>query len=70
MKNKLLTLVASVMLFSSCSGLLSPADQNDRELDGIYTDAPFAEGLLLDAYVRIPSNGYSFNDVATDDAVS
>lgn len=70
MKNKLIILVVSVMIFSGCKDLLSPADQNDRSLDVIYNNAPFAEGLLMNGYVRLPSGGYSFNDVATDNAVS
>ena len=70
MKNKLIILVVSVMIFSGCKDLLSPADQNDRSLDVIYNNAPFAEGLLMNGYVRLPTGGYSFNDVATDDAVS
>jgi len=70
MKNKLIILVVSVMIFSGCKDLLSPADQNDRSLDVIYTNAPFAEGLLLNGYVRLPSGSYSLNDVATDNAVS
>ena len=70
MKNKLIILLVSVMIFSGCKDLLSPADQNDRSLDVIYNSAPFAEGLLMNGYVRLPSGDYSFNDVATDNAVS
>jgi hypothetical protein len=71
MKNKLLILfVASAMILTGCSDLLSPADQNNSSLDRVYQDAAFAEGLLLNGYVKLPSGSYSFNDVATDDAVS
>ena len=70
MKNKLIILLVSVMIFSGCKDLLSPADQNDRSLDVIYNSAPFAEGLLMNGYVRLPSGDYTFNDVATDNAVS
>ncbi|MBB3188124.1 RagB/SusD family nutrient uptake outer membrane protein [Microbacter margulisiae] len=69
MKNKLLIFVALAMILSGCSDLFSPADQNNRTLDGVYSDPAFAEGLLLNAYVKLPS-GYSYNDVATDNAVS
>lgn len=58
------------MIFSGCEDLFFPADQNDRSLDVIYDSAPFAEGILMNGYVRLPSGGYSFNDVATDNAVS
>lgn len=70
MKNKLIILIASAMIFSSCNDLMSPADENNRTLEATYNDAAFAEGLLLNGYVRLPSENYSFNDVATDDAVS
>jgi hypothetical protein len=71
MKNKLLILfVASAMVLTGCSDLLSPADQNNSTLDRVYQDAAFAEGLLLNGYVKLPTGSYSFNDVATDDAVS
>lgn len=70
MKLKLIILFVSVMIFSGCEDLLSPADENNRNLEDIYNDAAFAEGLLLNGYIRLPSGSYSFNDVATDDAVS
>ncbi|HLP05229.1 MAG TPA: RagB/SusD family nutrient uptake outer membrane protein [Paludibacter sp.] len=70
MKTKLLIFIVSAMIFSGCSDLLAPADQNNRKLGDIYNDAAFAEGLLLNAYAKLPSGGYSFNDVATDDAVT
>jgi hypothetical protein len=70
MKNKLIILIASAMILSSCNDLMSPADENNRTLEATYNDAAFAEGLLLNGYVRLPSENYSFNDVATDDAVS
>jgi hypothetical protein len=70
MKRKLLFLLALVIIFSSCKKLLTPADENIRELNSIYSDAAFAEGLLLNGYARLPIGSYSFDDVATDDAVS
>lgn len=70
MKRKLFFLLATVMIFSGCKKILSPADENIRELSDIYNDAAFAEGLLLNGYARLPLGSYSFNDVATDDAVS
>jgi len=70
MKTKLIILFALFTIFAGCEEILSPADENRRELDDIYEDAAFAEGLLLNGYVRLPNGGYSFSDVATDDAVS
>jgi hypothetical protein len=55
---------------TGCKKILSPADENNRALSDIYSNAAFAEGLLLNGYVRLPISNYSFTDVATDDAVS
>lgn len=70
MKKKLIYILALGMAFSGCKKILSPADENNRGLSDIYNDAAFAEGLLINGYVRLPLGSYSFNDVATDDAVS
>lgn len=70
MKKILFIYIAIAMVFSSCTDLLSPASENQRELSDIYTDASFAEGLLINAYIKLPSGSYSFDDVATDNAVS
>jgi hypothetical protein len=70
MKSKLIYILTAVIVFSGCKKILFPADENNRGLSDIYNDAAFAEGLLLNGYVRLPLGNYSFNDVATDDAVS
>lgn len=70
MKTKLIILIALLFVFTGCEDLFFPASENNRVLDDIYEDAAFAEGLLLNGYVRLPNGGYSFSDVATDDAVS
>jgi hypothetical protein len=70
MNKYLIILLTIAMVFSGCEDLLEPADDNHQTLEDIYDDPVFAEGLLMNAYTRIPTNGYSFNDVATDDAVT
>ena len=70
MKTKLIILLVLVSFLTGCDDYLLPADENNRKLEDIYTDAAFAEGLLMNGYVRLPNGGYSFTDVATDDAVS
>ncbi|NRF37783.1 RagB/SusD family nutrient uptake outer membrane protein [Pedobacter foliorum] len=70
MKRRLVFILISVIILSGCKKILSPADENIRDLSEIYNDAAFAEGLLLNGYVRLPGGSYSFTDVATDDAVS
>lgn len=70
MKSKLLLLLFLVVAITSCDDLIEPAIENNRSLDDMYAEAEFAQGILLNAYTRLPNNGYSFSDVATDDAVS
>lgn len=57
-------------LFGSCEEMLEPENDNHSTVDRIYSDPAFGEGLLMTAYIKLPTNGLSFNDVATDDAVS
>lgn len=59
-----------VMVLSGCEDLLEPVDDNHQTLEDIYDDPVLAEGLLMNAYARIPVNYYSFNEAATDDAVT
>lgn len=69
--NKFFLILLSVILtFVSCDDLIEPAIENNRGLDDMYAEAEFAQGILLNAYTRLPNNGWSFSDVATDDAVS
>ncbi|GAB3027886.1 RagB/SusD family nutrient uptake outer membrane protein [Niabella terrae] len=73
-KNILIILAFIIVALSSCGkDLLEPEIENNRQLDPnayIPGDARFPFGILLNGYNRIPTNGWSFNDVATDDAVT
>lgn len=69
MRNILLLLITT-LFFSGCDDLFEPAVENYRDKEAMYDDAGYALGILLNGYTRIPSSGWSFNDVATDDAVS
>ncbi|HMP93348.1 MAG TPA: RagB/SusD family nutrient uptake outer membrane protein, partial [Phnomibacter sp.] len=65
--------VAASLLGTGCKDLLVPNIQNNRQLDPnayLPSDARFPYGVLLNAYTRIPTNSWTFSDVATDDAVS
>lgn len=59
----------TLFIFGSCS-LIDPVDDNHSNADRIMNDPKYAEGVLASGYTRIPTNSYSFNDVATDDAVT
>ena len=56
--------------FGACTKLLEPENDNHSTFERVYNEPAFAEGLLMTAYARLPTNNYSFNDVATDDAVT
>lgn len=70
MKIKIVISFTCALLFMSCQDWFEPKNENISSFDRVYTDPGFAEGLLISAYIRMPSNSLSFNDVATDDAVS
>ncbi|WP_276483428.1 RagB/SusD family nutrient uptake outer membrane protein [Paraflavitalea pollutisoli] len=73
MKRTTLMLAIAAVLLSSCKDLLVPEIENNRDLNPnqyVPNDARFPFGILLNGYNRIPTNSWSFNDVATDDAVT
>jgi hypothetical protein len=73
MKRYIIILLAFVFTLTSCKDLIEPEIENNRELNPdayLPNDARFPFGILLNAYNRIPTNSWSFNDVATDDAVT
>lgn len=70
MNKKIVLLLSLIFVCVSCDDLIEPAIENNRGLEDMYTEAGYAQGILLNAYTRLPGNGWSFNDVATDDAVS
>jgi len=65
-----LLLILVGLFVSGCSKLLEPENDNHDTFNRIYNDPPFAEGLLINAYSKMPTSSYSFNEVATDDAVT
>ena len=62
--------VASTISFTSCEDMFTPAIENILDIETAYDRPLYAQGLLLNGYTRVPRNNWSFNDVATDDAVS
>ena len=55
---------------TSCDDLFEPAIENHLGFDYAYEHPDYADNVLGNAYTRLPNGSYSFNDVATDDAVS
>ncbi|PHR99412.1 MAG: RagB/SusD family nutrient uptake outer membrane protein [Leeuwenhoekiella sp.] len=70
MNTKILLFLLAIVSLTGCDDLFEPAIENNRDLEDAYNDPTYAEGLLLNGYLRIPTLNWSFNDVATDDAVS
>ncbi|TDH23465.1 RagB/SusD family nutrient uptake outer membrane protein [Segetibacter sp. 3557_3] len=70
MGKNLLVLLIVALAFGGCRKNLVPLDDNHRTLEDIYADAGYAEGILMNAYTRLPTNTYTFTEVATDDAVT
>jgi hypothetical protein len=68
-KNIFVILILSV-LFVGCSDVIEPAQENVKDKNNTYTDPNFGLGLLTQGYAKIPTNGWSFSEVATDDAVT
>lgn len=66
----ILSTISAALVFTSCDDLFEPAIENNLGIEYMYEDASYAEGVLGNAYTRIPCSSFSFNEVATDDAVS
>lgn len=70
MNKKILLFVGLILGLYACEDVFEPAIENNRDLESMYDDPEFATGLLYTAYNRLPTNGWTFSEMATDDAVS
>ena len=57
-------------MLTGCDDLFSPAIENNKQIDSAADEPSFSQGILANAYTRNPYSSQSFNDVATDDAVT
>lgn len=67
---KILTVCVAAFLLVGCDDLFTPAIENNKQVSDGLNDPLYSEGILANAYTRNPYNSQSFNDVATDDAVT
>ncbi|WP_342646905.1 RagB/SusD family nutrient uptake outer membrane protein [Mucilaginibacter sp. CSA2-8R] len=67
---KIAILFITLTALCGCKKFVEPGLQNNGNFENIYDEPLLANGLLLNGYTRIPTNGWVFSDVATDDAVS
>ena len=68
--NRLILFLVVLFMLTGCKKFTDPAPQNNGDFENIYTEPALAHGILLNGYTRLPTNGWTFSDVATDDAVS
>lgn len=69
MKRNILFLLVSMFVFASCEDLFEPAIENFKDLDLMYTDPVYAQGILTTTYRYLP-DAYNNVEYATDDAVT
>lgn len=69
MKNYI-KILALLPLFSACDDLFDPALENNRDIDAMYDEPSFAQGILANAYILKPYSSSPTSDLATDDAVT
>ena len=55
---------------TSCDDLFEPAIENHLGFEYMFDHPDYADGVLGNAYTRLPNGSYPFTEVATDDAVS
>lgn len=70
MNKKILFYIGVLLTLYSCEDVIEPAIDNRRQLESGRTDPAFGIGILYNAYTRLPTGGWSFSEMATDDAVS
>ncbi len=63
-------MVPMLAIQTSCEDMFEPAIENEKKQTDLYNMPGWATGLLGHAYISNPLGSWSFNDVATDDAVS
>ncbi|MFD1256094.1 RagB/SusD family nutrient uptake outer membrane protein [Mucilaginibacter terrae] len=69
MKLYITILGLAALALTSCKKLLDPEPENIKTIEQMYTDAVYAQGFLINAYINIP-NYYDNSEYATDDAVT
>ncbi len=62
--------LAFAMGLTSCNDLFEPAIENHLGFEYMYEHPDYADGVLGNAYTRLPNGSYPFTEVATDDAVT
>lgn len=70
MNKNIWVFVLLAAMFAGCKKELAPLDDNHLSQTRLSSNPYFEEGILMNAYTRLPTANYSFSEVATDDAVT
>lgn len=68
-KKNIHLILFGILIFTGCEDLLSPAPENFKDVEQMYSDSKYAQGILVNTYRSIPSY-YDNSEYATDDAVT
>lgn len=69
MKN-IIKFIVFLLPLAACDDLFEPAPENIRDVNSMYQEPTYADGILGDAYILLPYSSAPTSDVATDDAVT
>jgi len=69
-RKKSVILLAFIPFLFGCQSWVEPAIENNKNENSLVNEAQLAQQTLGHVYLGNPLGGWSFNDVATDDAVS
>lgn len=69
MKKNIIILFVGLLVLSSCENQFDPAIENFKDVDLMYSDPKFAQGVLTTTYRYLPDE-YTNTEYATDDAVT
>jgi hypothetical protein len=73
-KTVFISVWASLLFLGSCDSILEPTGDDHSTTERLAKDPAFAEGLLMTAYLQVPTNDddrrNAYTEMATDDAVS
>ena len=65
-----ISILAASVILTSCDDLFEPAIENHRQVDAMWSEPTFAQGLMNNVYLMMPYANRPQSDVATDDAVT
>ena len=65
-----ISILAASTVLTSCDDLFEPATENHRQIEAMWEEPSYAQGILGNAYINLPYETGPQSDLATDDAVT